>query len=49
LPLTTGGTVTVYKAIKVGKPLKVDDFKGRPAPPDVSQARGTWNSQKVVQ
>jgi hypothetical protein len=32
MPSTTGGTVTVYKAIKVGKPLKVDDLKRKPAP-----------------
>jgi len=32
MPSTTGGAVTVYKAIKVGKPLKVDNLKRKPAP-----------------
>jgi hypothetical protein len=27
-----GGAVAVYKTIKVGKPLKVDDLKRKPAP-----------------
>jgi hypothetical protein len=32
MPSTDGGNVTIYKTIKVGKPLKVDDLKRKPAP-----------------